>query len=221
MKKAIIIFIAFIFCFQLAGYSQSRVGLTGGIEIANLSRTIGGQDKDGDYRIGIAGGMLVDMPFGKKKKFSFQPSVEYVQKGAAEKAQAPVNKQYTALRYAELFPGLVYNMKSGKTKASTFYIGVGPFVDFNLPSKKVSHIPGNNIETDVSFGDQVANDFRGIDYGGRVILGYRTAMGIFVSLDYTQGGRNLAPVDNGDKIKSIAFGIRLGYLFKSSSMMKK
>jgi len=222
MKKAIIIFIAFIFCFQLAGKAQkARVGLTGGVEIANLSRTIGGQDKDGDYRIGIAGGMLVDIPFGKKQNLSFQPSVEYVQKGAAEQAQAPVNKAYTALRYAEFFPGVTYNKKCGKTKSSTFYIGAGPFVDFNLPSKKVAHIPGNNIETEVSFGDQVANDFRGIDYGGRAIIGYRTAMGLFVSLNYTQGARNLAPVDNGDKIKSIAFGIRLGYLFKATQTPKK
>jgi len=218
MKKAIFIFIAFIFCFQLTGNAQkARVGLTGGLSFANLSRTIDGADKDGEYRVGIAGGMLVDLPFGKKQQWSFQPSVDYVQKGAAEEATAPVNKKYIALRYAELPVNLVRNFKCGKSKASTFYLGGGPFIAFPLPSKKVEHIPGNDVETDVSFGELAASDLRGIDYGGNVILGYRTGVGISVSLHYTQGARNLAPIENGDKIKTIAFGIRIGYLFKNTT----
>ena len=218
MKKAIFIFIAFLFCFQLTGNAQkARVGLTGGISIANLSRTIGGIGKDGDYKIGIAGGMLVDLPFGKKGQWSFQPSADYVQKGAAEVATAPVNKAYTALRYAELPINFVRNFKCGKSKASTFYLGGGPYIAFNLPSKKVEHIPGNDIETDINFGELAASDMRGMDYGGNVILGFRTGSGIFVSAHYTQGARNLAPLDNGDKIKNIAFGFRLGYLFKNAA----
>src|SRR6202008_3594542 len=110
----------------------------------------------------------------------------------------------------------VRNIKCGKSKASTLYFGGGPYIAFNLPSKKVEHIPGNDIETDVSFGDQPANDLRGIDYGGNAIIGYRTGMGVSVSLHYTQGARNLVPVENGDKIKNIAFGIRIGYLFRNA-----
>ena len=216
MKKAIFIFIAFLFCFQLTGNAQkARVGLTGGISIANLSRSIGGIGKDGDYKIGIAGGMLVDLPFGKKQQWSFQPSADYVQKGASEPATAPVNKAYTALRYAELPVNFVRNFKCGKAKTSTFYLGGGPYIAFNLPSKKVEHIPGNDIETDVNFGELAASDMKGLDYGGNVILGFRTGSGIIVSAHYTQGARNLAPLDNGDKIKNIAFGFRLGYLFKN------
>lgn len=221
MKKAIFIFIAFLFCFQLTGNAQkARVGLNAGLTAANLSRTIGGLDKDGEYRIGIGGGMLVNLPFGKKQQWAFEPSLSYVQKGAAEEALAPINKAYTALRYAELAPNFVRNFKCGKSKASTFYIGAGPYVGFNLPSKKVSHIPGNDVETDVSFGETVANDMKGIDWGGDVIMGFRTGMGISVSVHYTQGQRNLAPTDNGDKIKNIAFGFRLGYLFHNTAAKK-
>ncbi len=221
MKKAIFIFIAFMFCFQLASNAQkARVGLTGGIAVANLSRTIGGIGKDGDYRIGIAGGMLVDFPFGKKQQWSFLPSVDYVQKGAAEKAQAPVNKAYTALRYVEMPLNFVRTFKTGKSKGSTFYLGGGPYIAFNLPSKKVQHIPGNNIETEVSFGETIANDMRGMDYGGNVVLGFRMANGIFVMANYTQGARNLAPLDNGDKIKNILFGFRIGYMFPNNAVKK-
>ncbi|NOT52518.1 MAG: PorT family protein [Chitinophagaceae bacterium] len=223
MKKAIFIFIAFLFCFQLTGNAQkARVGLTGGLSFANLSRTIGGIGEDGDYRIGIAGGMLVDLPFGKKQQWSFQPSVDYVQKGAAEVATAPVNKKYTALRYAEMPLNFVRNFKCGKSKQSTFYLGAGPYIAFNLPSKKVEHIPGNDVETDVMFGETVAHDMKGVDFGANAIMGYRTGMGIFVSLHYTQGARNLYPVDGTDnKIKNICFGVRIGYLFKNAAAAKK
>ena len=215
MKKTIFIFIISLFCLQLTGLAQkARIGLTGGMSIANLSRTIGGFDKDGNYRVGIAGGMLVDLPLGKKHKFSFQPSVDYVQKGTGETPVFPINKAYIALRYAEVPVNFVFNKMWGK---NTFYFGGGAYIAFNLPSKKVSHIPGNKIETDVSFGDQIANDLHGIDYGGDVIMGLRLNNGISASLHYTQGARNLVPVDNGNKIKNIAFGLRLGYMFKSQS----
>lgn len=195
--------------------ANARIGLTGGISFSNLSRTINGLDKDGDYRIGIAGGMMLNVPFGKTKRFAFQPAVDYVQKGAAEVALTPVNKAYTALRYAELPLNVVYNLKWGK---HVLYFGGGPYIDFDLPSKKVSRIPGNKIESDVVFGNTIADDIKGIDYGGNVVLGFRTAMGIFVTLNYTQGRRNLYPIDNAsnDKIKSISFGIRVGYLFKAA-----
>lgn len=220
MKKAIFIFIASLFCFQLTSVAQkARVGITGGISFANLSRSINGVGKDGEYRIGIAGGMLVDAPMGKKQKYSFQPALNYVQKGAAEDAVAPVNKAYTALRYAELSANFVRNLKWGK---GNLYFGAGPYAGFNLPSKKVQHIPGNNIETDVSWGDQVANDLKGFDWGGNFVLGYTLRNGIMISLNYTQGARNLVPVDNGsDKIKNIAFGVKVGYLFKAKPAEKK
>jgi hypothetical protein len=194
--------------------AEARIGLTGGLSFANLSRTLGGLDKDGDYRIGVAGGMMLNVPFGKTKRFAFQPAVDYVQKGAAEVALTPVNRAYTALRYAELPLNIVYNLKWGK---SVLYFGGGPYIDFDLPSKKVSRIPGNKIESDFLFGNTNADDMKGIDYGGNFLIGLRIPMGVSVSLHYTQGARNLVPVDNNDKIKSIAFGIRIGYLFKSAS----
>jgi hypothetical protein len=55
-------------------------------------------------------------------------------------------------------------------------------------------------------------------------MGYRNKAGIFVGLNYTQGARNLVPnavldipASKNDKVKNIAFGIRVGFLFKSDS----
>lgn len=244
MKKILLFLFAFALLLQTEGFAQKnksksskktkapkerkaafpsepRIGLTGGLSFSNLSRTIGTKDRDGDYRIGVAGGMMLNVPFGKSKRFAFQPAIDYVQKGAAEVFLTPVNRAYTALRYAEMPLNFVYNLKWGK---KIIYFGGGPFIDFDLPSKNVSRIPGNKIETDIRMGNEVSDDLRGIDYGGNAIIGFRIPNGMFVTLNYTQGARNLIPQGvldlpgrENDKTKSIAFGIRVGYLFKAGN----
>jgi len=228
MKKTIFILTAFSLCLSITAFSQkARVGLTGGISVANLSKTIGGADKDGEYRIGIMTGIQLEVPLGKKNKFSFQPDLHYIQKGASTIPTTPLfNKIYTALRYAELAPNFVYNFSRTK---GTFYLGGGPYIGLPLPSKNVTHSAGaDNIETDISFGNAVANDYKGVDYGGNAVMGYRMANGIFVSLNYIQGARNLIPKEKldlpgaaDDKVKNIAFGIRVGYLFHNTAREKK
>jgi hypothetical protein len=224
MKKLIFILAVFTFCISHTAQSQkARVGVSGGLNIANISRTTGGLDKDGDYRIGMIGGMLVDLPLCKKGNFSFQPDLRYTQKGSAEPLLTPNVENYIALRYAELAPNFVYNFIS--KKAGTFYLGAGPYLSFPLPSKKVQHAAGSpDVTTDISFGDLAANDMKGVDYGADFIMGYRTKHGMFFALNYTQGARNLVPGDKlkipgseNDKMKNIAFGIRVGFLFKAAA----
>jgi hypothetical protein len=228
MKKVILILSVFTLFFCNAAISQkARVGVTGGISFSNLSRTIGGADKDGDYRIGITGGMIMEVPLGKKNKFSFQPDLHYIQKGAAEPLLTPIIKNYTALRYAELAPNFVRNFAS--KKGGAFYLGGGPYISFPLPSKKVTHTAGSpSVLTDISYGQAVTNDLKGVDYGGNVVMGYRIKNGLFVSANYIQGARNLVPDDvlalpgkGDDKIKNISFAIRVGWLFNNAMKGKK
>lgn len=223
MKKTIFILTAFIFCLHITALSQkTRVGITGGISFANLSRTISGADRDGEYRIGVITGLQLEVPLCKKGNFSFQPDLHYIQKGAAQIPTTPAfNKVYTALRYAELATNFVYNFNASK---GTFYLGGGPYVGLPLPSKNVNHSAGApNVETNISFGNAIANDLKGVDYGGDVVMGYRMKNGIFASVNYIQGARNLVPEDKlalaaskDDKIKNIAFAIRVGYLFNNT-----
>jgi hypothetical protein len=227
MKKTIFILTAFCFCLSLTALSQkTRVGITGGIDAANLSKTIGGADKDGEYKIGMIAGLQLEVPLGKKNKFSFQPDMHYIQKGAATIPTTPIfNKIYTALRYVEVAPNFVRNFNFEK---GTFYIGGGPYLGLPLPSKEVTHSAGSpNVETNITFGNAVANNYRGVDYGGNVVMGYRMKNGLFVSANYIQGIRNLIPQEQldlpgraDDKIKNIGFAIRFGYLFNTTQKEK-
>jgi hypothetical protein len=228
MKKMIFILTAFIFCLSFTALSQkTRVGVTGGISFANLSRTISGADKDGEYRLGITTGLQLELPLCKNGKFSFQPDLHYIQMGASQIPTTPTFiKIYTALRYVQLAPNFVRNFNTGK---GTFYLGGGPYLGLPLPSKNVTHTAGApNIETDISFGNAIANDLRGVDYGGNAVMGYRMNNGIFVALNFIQGARNLVPDEklklsgsSDDKIKNIAFAIRVGYLFNATQKEKE
>ena len=224
MKKMIFISSVFFLLFSTASIAQNaRIGVTGGLNFSNLSRTIGGIDKDGDYRIGLIGGMMLDVPLCKKSPISFQPDFRYTQKGTAEKLLTPTVKNYVALRYAELATNFVYNFNN--KGGGTFYLGAGPYLALPLPSKKVEKVAGSpKVLTDISFGNLAANDYKGDDYGADFVMGYRNKAGIFVGLNYTQGARNLVPnevldipASKNDKVKNIAFGIRVGFLFKSDS----
>ena len=51
MKKIILLLAASVFCFQIAGFSQARVGLAGGVSIANMKDKV-----DGDSKVGVMTG---------------------------------------------------------------------------------------------------------------------------------------------------------------------
>lgn len=224
MKKVILTLTVFTLCFSIAGFSQkARVAVTGGLNFAKITRSIGGFDKSGDSKVGLITGLMMEVPIGKKGNFSFQPDFRYAQKGTAEELLAPVVRKYTALRYAELATNFVYNLRD--KHEATFYLGAGPYVGLPLPSKEVEHTAGSpNINTDITWGNLAANDYKGIDYGADFTMGYRIKNGIFVAVNYTQGARNLVPSakldipgSERDKVKNMAFALRIGYLFPAAS----
>ncbi|MBS1758975.1 MAG: PorT family protein [Bacteroidetes bacterium] len=225
MKKVILTLAVFTLCFSIAGFAQrARVAITGGLNAAKITRSISGYNQSGEYKIGLITGMMLEAPICKKGNFSFQPDLRYTQKGTAEQLLAPVVRKYTALRYAELATNFVYNVKDKKHDA-TFYLGAGPFLALPLPSKKVEHTAGSpNVNTDISWGNLAANDYKGVDYGADFTMGYRNKHGVFVAFNYTQGARNLVPSaildipgSERDKVKNMSFALRVGYLFPGSS----
>lgn len=217
MKKLFFLSAAFVFCLQINGFSQkSRVGFSTGFTAANMYGKIGGARIKDDPKSGITFSLLMDAPLGKSH-ISFQPTLNYVQKGRVtfnENTSANTLKEWVALRYAELQTNFLYNTNGAK---GNWYIGAGPSLAFDLPSKKVSKTEDLKTETNLSFGKEANNDYRGYDFGANMLTGYRLKGGFFVAFNYTVGIRNLVPVQDGtsDNIRNHYWGLRVGFLINN------
>ena len=215
MKKTFIILTVFVFCLQMTGLSQkTRVGVSGGITIANMTGTVGGVKLNDDSQTGISLGMFVDAPLSNH--FSVQPGVYYVQKGKSKEAIINGSDVNTiiALRYAEFPINFLYNTNGSN---GNFFVGAGPYFGLHLPSKKVSEIAGKKSATDIIFGNKGSEDYQGIDYGANLLAGFRLTGGLFLSVNYSKGLCNIVPGTGNDKIKNNYFGIQLGILVNNKN----
>jgi hypothetical protein len=215
MKRTILILSLALTCFYLPAIAQkARVGIVAGVTMSNLTGETDGVNTNFDSRAGFTTGLIVDVPIGKTR-FTFQPGVHYVQKGAVI-SETKDQKDYVALRYAEFAFHFLYNTKG--TKGVNIFAGVGPSVSLNLPSKTVVKFQddGTKVEQNVIFGDEGAAQYNGIDWGASGIAGLNFRNGAMLSFNYNHGIRNLTPGKNSENsIRNSCFIVRLGLLIKN------
>lgn len=204
MKKIIFLLATSVLGFQVAGISQTRVGITGGVAVADMH---GSEAKGGSSRAGFMTGFVVETPIGKV--INFRPSVSYVQKGKTlpHPQGTLVDKYYIALRYTEFNADFLYYVGGNK---GGFFLGAGPSIAFNLPSKRVSITDDVRTNSIVQFGSDAGSDLRGTDWGANFTTGWRTNSGFLISANYNKGFRNLVPEGNTGELKNSYFGIQLG-----------
>lgn len=208
MKKIVLMLAVPMFSLVMAGKAQVRVGVTIGTAVAKMEGAL-----NGDGRAGIMSSIVLDAPL--KNNFSFYPTLSYVQKGVTEPHPdgTLIEKQYVALRYMELSPNFIYHI--GNQKGSSFFLGLGPSIAFNLPSKRVAITGDNKIVTDILFGETAADDIKGVDYGVNVVLGWRTGPGFFFTVNYNKGFRDLSPMGRTMETKNKYFGVQLGWFLNN------
>lgn len=204
MKKIVLMLAVPMLLSAMAGKAQVRVGVAIGTAVAKMEGAI-----KGDGRAGIMSSLVLDAPL--RGNFSFYPTLSYVQKGVTEPHPdgTPITKQYVALRYMELSTNFIYHI--GSAQGSSFFLGLGPSLDFNLPSKRVAITGENKVVTDILFGETAADDIKGIDYGINVVMGWRTSPGFFFTVNYNKGLRNLSPMGRTMETKNKYFGVQLGW----------
>ena len=213
MKKSFFIFTAFLFCFQISGMSQkSRVGVQGGFSVAHLNTTINGTKEDNHSLIGLTFGMLVDVPVSRN--IVFRPNLNYVQKGKWLHTGGGINRAKVTdeLRHAEMSLNFLYKISGGD---GSFYFGLGPSVDFNVPSKRITKKNQIKTTTDINFGNTNSENYRGFNYGANILAGVGLSKSLFLAANYNQGLRNLFTGTTKGKIRSSYFGLQLGYLVKN------
>ena len=180
--------LAILYPFIPAQAQKAHFGLKAGIACSNFSfRAVDPIDHT-TPKLGVMFGMFVHIPL--KGRFSIRPSVEYVSKGGHSGVYFFDNIQ---LSYLDIPINLLYEVPLKRNK---LLAGGGPVVSFLLNPR----LGGQGYERH--------------DLGVNIMAGYEWAIGASLSLNYTQGLKNiLINKTNGGNIQNHYFGFTIGYWF--------
>lgn len=216
MKKNIFVTTIFILLISFVSAQASRFGFTAGFTMANMMDKNGDVKVNGDFKFGPTIGLVLDVPM--EKNGSFQPALNFVQKGTKNLTTTGLNttKTTTRLSYIEIPLNIIFKIRSSK---GYFRIGGGPAVALGLSGKTTTETNSVITEKKVQFGTNTTDDLKGADFGLNAIVGYEFTCGGFVYINYTHGISTLL-INAGDhSLFNRYFGLRFGYLLKGK--MKK
>jgi hypothetical protein len=212
MRKLIIPFLTL--CLSLmadtAFGQKTRFGFTAGASLANIYAKAYGLSVSSDSRIGITAGVLADIPVAAQ--FSFQPALNYVQKGYKVSDQDYEDK--LTLHYIEIPFNFLFKPKMEKVQ---FFAGAGSSLAYALSGKEKEKNIGNTYTYKYKFGNNPdEHDMKAFDFGANFLTGIQTNGGFVIVINYNLGLSNLAPGDASDEgsIKNRYFGFKIGYMFK-------
>lgn len=211
MKKFLFLAWLFTMCYFASQAQNTRIGFAAGTSIANYNAKVDGDSENGNSKAGITAGILVNVPMGKN--FSFQPAVNFVQKGTKDEQTFGGSTEKVSLttNHIELPCNFLFNT-TGNT--GSFFIGAGPSFAFGLSGKWKYEDDANSLTEDVNFGDdENEDDLKGLDIGANFLAGYSFPNGLMFSVNYNAGLSNLVPGNSGGgSLKSSYFGIKAGWL---------
>jgi hypothetical protein len=211
MKKIFFLAAIFALCFQ-AQSQKTRIGFTGGVSIANMHSKVDGESDNGKSRVGLLAGVLIDVPLNSQ--FSFQPGLQFVQKGTKDEQTygGVTEKVKLNINYVELPLNFLYNAKSN---SGNFFIGAGPYIAMGISGKWKYDDGPDSYSENVKFGSSDEDDIKGMDIGANFTTGFCFPNGLFIAANYNMGLSNLFPGGSSDDtLKNRYFGIRLGYFMK-------
>ncbi len=220
MKKTILIAVISIATLTVLNAQNAKIGFTAGTLFSNYTAKVDGETDNANSVAGLTAGILVDIPAGKN--FSFQPGINFVQKGTKDEEtyMGVTDKYKLCINAIELPLNFLYNA-AGNT--GNFFVGAGPSLAFAI-SGKVKYDDGtDSYSEDIKFGNNEAeDDLKGMDFGANFLTGYRFPNGLQVSAHYNMGLSNLmiGGSENGT-LKSHYFGIKLGFLLKGKNSSAK
>lgn len=210
MKKVLCLFISSFVLMNQPKAQHTSFGIAAGATFASYKATVESVSFTSKTKVGFSAGVISSIAIGKH--FSFQPALNFIQKGGTLKEEGTTNK--TTLNYLELPLNIVYNTNASRGK---FFAGAGPCFSMGL-SGKDKWDDGNNTETtDIKFGSGGEDDFKPLEIGINLLAGYQLKNGLFIAASYNAGLNNIANADAVDfydvKYHNRYFGIRVGCLF--------
>lgn len=219
MKNLLLIAVFSIVTNFIANAQSPRIGFTAGAAFANLKAKIDNESESGDSKVGLTAGLFVDIPVGKN--FSFQPALNFVQKGTKDEEtyMGVTDKTKIFMNAIELPLNFLYNASSN---TGNFFIGAGPSLSFYV-SGKIKVDDGTDAGSiDIKFGNnEEEDDFKPMDFGANFLTGYRFPNGLQISGHYNAGLSNLIIDGSSDfSMKSSYFGVKIGFLMNGKKLSK-
>ncbi|MBC7758227.1 MAG: PorT family protein [Phormidesmis sp. FL-bin-119] len=196
MKKIIILGAALLF----AGFAQAQTpkfGIKAGLNIAKFA---GDPDPNSDFNTGLAAGVYTNIPLSSG--FSFEPSLEYSQKGA-EFTGALNNELKTKITYLDLPIMFKYNV------TPNFGLLAGPQVSFFL-SQESKFVNGKTSTTFEGNNDSYRKSLA----GGKLGLSYNFGA-VMANASYATDFQNLYTDASGNRdLKNQVINVGLAFGFK-------
>lgn len=210
MRNLSVFFIVVYCTLSATAFCQkTSVGITGGVSLANMQIRAENISVSAGSKIGLTAGVFADVPLSEN--FSFQPALNYVQKGAKSEIKDMNYESKLALHYIELPLNFLYKPDMQKLR---FFVGAGPSIAYALSGKEKEKDNGVNTTYTYKFGNNPdEHDLRALDIGANFLTGIETPGGFLVALNYNLGLSNLAPGSSSDDgtVKSRYFGFKVGY----------
>jgi len=206
------LFLAAVFGSSLTAYCQkTSFGITGGASLANMHLKSGDISISVDNKIGLTVGVFADVAISEN--FSFQPALNYVQKGAKTKMTDIDYKSTLTLNYIELPLNFLFKPEMPRLR---FFVGGGPSIAYAFSGKEKETENGATNTHKYKFGNNPdEHDLKAVDFGANFLTGIETKTGFLFSVNYNLGLSNLAPGGSSDgTIKSRYFGFKVGYMLK-------
>ena len=202
MKK-IILTVAAVFAFGFANAQETKFGVKGGLNVANLS----GDIEDNSSKVGFHVGGFVEIKVSDK--FSVQPELLFSTQGT-KLEESGTNYSYESnlnLSYLNI------PVMAKSYVAEGFSLEAGPLIGFLTKAKgefAVTEAGGT-----VSGDEDVKDEFESIDFGFNFGAGYDFTENLSAGLRYNLGLSNIAKTDSGDdfKLSNNVFSVSLGYKF--------
>jgi len=195
MKKLFFLFLSLI-AFSFTTNAQTRFGIKGGVNFANLSFSSGGMSSNQNSITTAQIGVTFESRLSDR--IILRNDVLFSQKGAITPSNIADYK--TTINYLEVPFNFLYE--------PTYYsfIGVGPYVGYAMTGTILS----NGQSSDITFGD---GEFKRLDYGLNLTVGYEVFEGLVLSANYSLGLANIID-SNTASFKNKVIGISVTKFFK-------
>jgi hypothetical protein len=189
--------------------AHAQVGFELGLNMANLAikennTSVPTKFKPG-FAIGIPAGIMVS------PHVYFEPGLFYDMTGC--KLTGPPTGKYSINTIT--FP-LNIEFKTGEKCGGRFFIGLGPFIGYNVGGSVTTDAYGvePSTTTTLAIGTAKTDNLKMIEVGAGINFGYQLKKRIYARAHYQIGLTDLNPNSDGNNtLKSSAFGVTVGYLF--------